>query len=394
MKAGRAVPVLLALAAMPTVAGPLVAQSPPLWVRAPDGQPKPIEVHSDRGWAAIDATALEELGWELERKQDTLLVTSESESLRFVAGSPFYAVGAGLRQLAEAPYESGDEIYLPAQLLTDALPASFPELFSYDAATRTVSPMVAALATAPAVAATFPEKLVVVIDAGHGGGDPGTTGATGVREKEVALRVALALREVLASDTLMEVHMVRTADRRVSLWRRGELATQWKGPRPGVFISLHANALPTSPRTRGFETYVLSEARTEHESRVAAIENSAAVGEVPERAESDPELALILRELRNFDHQHWSLLLAELVQSEMQSAHSGPERGVKQAPLAVITNALMPAVLVELGFLTNRTDELLLASEEFQAAAADAIARAVRRFFSRYPAAGALGAVR
>ena len=173
----------------------------------------------------------------------------------------------------------------------------------------------------------------------------------------------------------------------VPLWQRGELATGWKGDRPGVFLSIHANALPGRPSVRGFETYFLSEARTEHERRVAANENA------PLRMENgndrpgadDDDLGFILRELRNLDHQHWSSLLAAGVQRELETVHPGPNRGVKQGPFAVITNALMPAVLVEVGFVTNREEERILSLGEFQSDLAGALARAVRDFFERYP---------
>ena len=167
-------------------------------------------------------------------------------------------------------------------------------------------------------------------------------------------------------------------------WERGEQATEIKGDRPGIFISLHANSV-VARDARGFETYFLSDARTEHELRVAALENAALqIGSAAELIQ-DPGLSGILKELRNFDHQHWSSLLAEMVQEGLTPVHPGPNRGVKQAPLAVITNAMMPAVLVEVGFISNRAEERLLGDADFQAAAARAIALAVDRFFERYP---------
>ena len=101
--------------------------------------------------------------------------------------------------------------------------------------------------------------------------------------------------------------------------------------------------------------------------------------------EEDEDLGFILRELRNLDHAHWSSLLAEGVQRQLETIHPGPNRGVKQAPLAVLTNALMPAVLVEVGFLTNREEERLISRGEFQGQLAAAMARAIREFFERYP---------
>jgi len=232
----------------------------------------------------------------------------------------------------------------------------------------------------------------VVIDAGHGGRDPGAKGPGGTQEKDVALGIAEALARVLREDPGLEVHLTRDRDELIPLWQRGELATGWKGERHGIFVSIHANALPNSRSTRGFETYFLSEARTEHERRVAALENASM--ELEDRSgapASDPDLNFILTELRNLDHQHWSALLADLIQRELDPVHPGPDRGVKQGPFAVITNALMPAVLLEVGFITNPEEERLLRQESFQEDSARAVAKAIREFFRRYPPNGGVG---
>jgi len=222
----------------------------------------------------------------------------------------------------------------------------------------------------------------VIIDAGHGGQDPGTISRSGLQEKTVALAVARVLARELERVPGLEVHLTRDSDVLVPLWERGSLATTRKGERPGVFISLHANAFASN--ARGFETYFLSEARTDHEQRVAEIEN-APLYTYEEVAQEDDDLGFILRELRNLDHQHWSALLAEYIQEEVDVVHPGPNRGVKQGPLAVITNSLMPSVLVEIGYLSHPEEARLLGDPAFQERAGRAIAQAVTRFFERYP---------
>jgi N-acetylmuramoyl-L-alanine amidase len=233
---------------------------------------------------------------------------------------------------------------------------------------------------------------VVVIDPGHGGADPGALGPRGIREKDVALRIALELARILDGEPDVEVHLTRDSDAFVDLWERGEIATEIKGDRPGLFVSIHANSFPNSRSTRGFETYFLSEARTEHERRVSAIENAPLSFRGQDvDADAEPDLGFILRELRNLDHQHWSALLAELVQDELEDFHPGPNRGVKQGVLAVLTNALMPSILVEAGYLSNDAEGRLLGDEEFQRQTAQGVARAVLRFFERYPPGSANG---
>lgn len=227
---------------------------------------------------------------------------------------------------------------------------------------------------------------VVVIDPGHGGFDPGSLGPTGLREKDVSLAVALALARVLDTVPDLEVHLTRDRDVSIPIWERGEMATRLRGERPGILISIHANALD-DPDPRGLETYFLSEARTEHERRVAALENAptALAGDGGAARPDDDGLAFILNELRNLDHIHWSADLAATVHESVAGVHPGRDRGVRQAPLAVITNALMPSILIELGFISNPVEEGVLADEAFQSDAAGAIARAVVAFFERYP---------
>jgi N-acetylmuramoyl-L-alanine amidase len=210
---------------------------------------------------------------------------------------------------------------------------------------------------------------------------------SGIREKTVALAIAKDLQKVLSKDTTLEVHMTRTTDRLIPLWDRGAEATKWKGTRPGLFISIHCNSGPGD--AHGFETYFLSDARTEHEKRVAANENAPLRLEAGAHPSND--LDAILHQLRNLDYQHWSSLLAEMIQKDLSTVSPGPDRGVKQAPLAVITNALMPAVLVEVGYLSNPTEARLLARPAFQRKAAGALADAVESFFKRYPPGGGSG---
>jgi N-acetylmuramoyl-L-alanine amidase len=225
---------------------------------------------------------------------------------------------------------------------------------------------------------------VVVIDPGHGGSDPGATGSGGRREKDIALAIGRYLEAELRGDEDIEVYMTRDRDL-VDLWERGPRATEWKGDRSGVFISIHANSSPSSS-IRGFETYFLSEARTEHERRVEAIENAPLLRQA-ESNDSDVavlDLTFIQRDLAKSTYGHWSNALAEGIQAEIEDVHPGPNRGVKQAGLAVLTNVLMPAVLVEVGFISNREEERILSQGEFQQEIARALAQGVRGFLERY----------
>jgi N-acetylmuramoyl-L-alanine amidase len=421
------------VAQLPPGGGAPGARHPdPVVLQLPGGRTERLELRAHRGYPAFAASALRPLGWEWRAERGQVLLRHRTGiTLSFREGSPWFTWDGELFQLAQEVYAFGDDVWLPLQVMAELLPGMLPAAYRWDAGGRTLlvegavtaappvaptpTPTTGAAAAAaaaepptPAQAAAraqaeaaagpgpaeagarAPRSRLVVIDAGHGGDEPGAVGPGGTREKEIALAVALALARELEADPWIEVRLTRDRDVTVPIWGRGEQATAWKGDRPGVFVSIHANAVPERPTVRGFETYFLSEARTEHERRVAAAENAPLARERPDAPAlvDDPFLASILRDLITHDHMHWSALLADMVQRELGTFHPGPDRGVKQGPFAVLTNALMPSVLVELGFITNREEEALMTRPEFHRDAARALARSIRAFFDRYPPGG------
>jgi len=340
---------------------------------------------------------LEGLGASIEFDGAWAVITWGDHVIDVGAGIPVARVDGVPVQFVVAPARVQGEFFIPVQLLTDILPDRAPDLLLSDGSSwRAILPEHGAVAAGTGTpvdsvdrpaSAEITGPRVVIIDPGHGGDDPGAVGPSGVREKDVALGVARELADILDDDPYFEVHLTRSDDRLVPLWERGPRATELKGERPGLFVSLHTNAVGDRD-VRGFETYFLSDGRmTEHERRVVALEN-AAMG-FGQRAgtdlSADPELGSILSDLPNFDHQRWSADLAEEVQNQLERVHPANNRGVKQGPLAVITNSIMPSVLVELGFISNVTEEELLASDGFQRESAEALAEAIRSFFERYP---------
>lgn len=373
------------------------AQAETLRVAGPGGRRMDVPVFRERAYATFADSELERLGWEVQASPDGLEAIFIGGSVLTVSlDSPFFRWDDELLQFVDRPFASGGVIHIPLQLLTDFLPVRLPETYAMgdDGTTlRVLNPEAWERTDRPGNDPTPPRKRVVVIDAGHGGRDPGTQGPGGTREKDVALAIALALADELKDDPTLEVHLTRDDDTLVPLWERGAMATEWKGDRAGLFISIHGNAVPGRPEVRGFEVYFLSEARTDHERRVAALENAPLRLEGEAISEGDnPDLSFILRDLGNLDHQHWSSILAELAKERMARVHPGPNRGVRQGPLAVITNALMPAILVETGYLTNPDEERTLVDADFQRATAVALAEAVHDFFVRYPPGATLPA--
>ena len=400
-----------------------------LVVRGPDDSFLSLPVGRSRGYATVAHGVLRQLGWAVEVDPPLLRAQlgSDGPVVEFSLDSPLFRWDDELLQLVSPPFSSGGSVHIPLQFVVDFLPARASEAYAFspdqgdlevlDASlwledvgmTASVGTELsrAGVPAAPAVGqnpdrqnpdrrnpdrqnldeAQDPQKRVIVIDPGHGGRDPGTTGSGGRREKDIALAIGRYLERELRGDEAFEVYLTRDRDELVPLWDRGPQATLWKGSRFGVFVSIHVNSFPASPAVRGFETYFLSEARTEHEERVVAIENAPIQGgaELNRDDVGDVDLDFIRRDLEKFDHQHWSSLLAEGIQAELEDVHPGPNRGVKQGGLAVITNVLMPAVLVEVGFISNREEERVLSRGAFQREVAVALAEGVRGFFERYP---------
>ena len=231
-------------------------------------------------------------------------------------------------------------------------------------------------------------RHTVVVDAGHGGPDKGMSGPIGatrkILEKDITLAVARQLRASLERRGIAVV-MTRTTDTLIALTDRGKIANEAKGD---LFMSVHVNA--ANPRwnspgsARGFETYFLAEAKTEDERRVAAMENESIRFETSVDASRDDPLGFIIRDMAQNEHLRESARLAELVQGGLAAMHPGPNRGVKQAGFRVLINSFMPAVLVEIGFGSNRAESEYMTDPEQQRALAETMADAAVRYLQQY----------
>lgn len=224
----------------------------------------------------------------------------------------------------------------------------------------------------------------VVLDAGHGGKDPGNlgTGRYKTTEKHISLNVARLVGDYIR-DAFPATNVVYTRedDRFIELMERTNIANRAKAD---VFMSIHCNANDNKD-PHGCETYVMGLHKTEANMRVAQKENEAILLEEGHELKydgydpKDPEsmIALSLRQNIHLDH---SLLLASLIQKQFRDRVGRPDRGVKQAGFLVISYTTMPSVLIELGFLTNPQEEDYLQTREGQEYMASAIYRAFKEY--------------
>jgi N-acetylmuramoyl-L-alanine amidase len=223
----------------------------------------------------------------------------------------------------------------------------------------------------------------VVIDAGHGGKDSGSLGSLS-KEKDIALKIALKLGEYINTYIPnVKVVYTRKTDKFVPLYERAELANKYDAD---VFISVHCNSLPPRKKyIQGTETYVMGLHTAEANLQVAKRENNVILLEEDYSKRYDgfdpnsPEAHIMLSMYQNaFLGQ--SILLAEKVESQFKNRAKRNSRGVKQAGFVVLKATSMPSVLIETGFLSNKTEEAYLRSEKGQAYIASAIYRAFKEY--------------
>lgn len=221
---------------------------------------------------------------------------------------------------------------------------------------------------------------VIVIDPGHGGLDHGAIGPTKLKEKEVVLSVAWRLAKALKERLKAKVYLTRDDDTYLSLKQRTEYANSVHAD---IFISIHTNAAYRK-KARGVETFFLSLDASDDDAReTAAFENNVInmdnMGNDDSAAFGD-DLKAILWDLTQTGNHHESARLAETIQGSLHSVVGGENRGVKQAPFYVLYGATMPAVLVEIGFISNPIDEKRLSTGKARGAIASALADAIVRF--------------
>jgi N-acetylmuramoyl-L-alanine amidase len=264
-----------------------------------------------------------------------------------------------------------------------AYPLTSPERLVVEVGRQTAG-AAAVEEAAPALAAAAP--LTIVIDPGHGGGETGAIGPGGLQEKDVTLEIAKKLAATLPRVLSCRTVLTRDTDVQLSLDDRTSIANHEKAD---LFLSVHANS-SRSASAKGSETYYLSlEASDKIAQEVARRENQAnGASTTPVPDTCNPDLDFILWDLAQSAHLKESSELADAIQAELNTVSDTANRGIKQAPFRVLVGATMPAVLVEVGFISNADEEKRLKSPEFQQTLADAIARSVARFFAkRLPAA-------
>ncbi|MDP3858056.1 MAG: N-acetylmuramoyl-L-alanine amidase [Stagnimonas sp.] len=225
--------------------------------------------------------------------------------------------------------------------------------------------------------------IIVAIDPGHGGEDPGARGRNGVIEKEVSLRIAKKLAKMVNDTPGYKAVLTRNGDYYVGLRQRTAIARKAQAD---LFVSIHANSLPTAKNIRGSAVYVLSQrgATSEHAKMLASLENAADLVGGVEIAGKDDDLASVLLDIsqtavREASFDFGSRLLESIGQFNALQKHD-----VQQAGFAVLKAPDIPSVLVETAFLSHPEDERLLAAADYQESMAASLMAGIKGYFSGY----------
>lgn len=225
--------------------------------------------------------------------------------------------------------------------------------------------------------------MVIVLDPGHGGKDPGCIGASGTREKDVVLSIGLKVRGELRKKKNVKVYMTRDTDVFIPLADRTKFANEKKAH---LFVSIHADAIGGTAKRKqsisGYKIYFLSQAKNEEDKLVAMREN--AVIKLEKQPKKYSSLQNVLIEMAGNEYlresQDLCIMLDQVFSKTLAKKISKLHRGIGQANFWVLNGAFMPSVLIETGFLSHKKEEKLLTQKTFQVQMASAIGTAVENF--------------
>lgn len=231
-------------------------------------------------------------------------------------------------------------------------------------------------------------EIVIAIDPGHGGKDPGARGPSGVREKDVVLKISRRLAEIIDADPFMRAFLTRSDDRFINLRDRMEGARQ---ARADLFVSIHADSFHDR-RVRGATVYVLSSkgATDEAARRIAERENSAVLIGGVSLDDKDPTLASVLLDLSQNASLSASIDIGDEILQEIRQITRIRKSRVQQAPFLVLKSPDVPSVLIETAFISNPSEEKNLASRQYRDRLARAIHSGITDYFEVNPPRGTL----
>ena len=358
-----------------------------------------VDVHDARLWRAPDHTRIVfDLTGPAEHSllvlsnprrivldiQDTNLRTNLA-GLK-LANTPVSLVRSGVRE--------GDDLRIVMEVSAQVDPRSFALQANEQAGYRLVLDLYdyQALQSVPAVKKSVQESakrnIIIAIDAGHGGEDPGATGPNRLREKDVVLAIAKELKALFKADVGFQPIMIRSGDYYVSLKGRRDLARKHQAD---LFVSIHADAFKRK-QAHGASVYALSNggATSTAALHLTQRENAADLVGGVSLSDKDDMLAGVLADLSMTSTLDTSLQLGNQVLRNVDDIAHLHKKQVEQAGFAVLKSPDVPSILVETGFISNPKESSLLATSRYQKKMASAIHRGIKGWFFAHPPSGTL----
>lgn len=357
------------------------------------------EVDGVRLWSGGDRTRVVfDLSEPVEHKVFTLSdparIVIDIENARLTAGD--VPAGDGVvRRIRYAPRD-GDDLRVVFDLETGVQPKSFVLPPHQQYGYRLVVDLENPGEREPRIKRTLPQDgkrdIIVAIDAGHGGEDPGAIGSHGTHEKNIVLQIARKLAELVEKEPGMTPVMIRRGDYYVDLRERMEIARK---NRADIFISLHADAF-RDHRARGSSVYILSErgASSEAARWLAEQENAADLVGGVSLEDKDDMLRSVLLDLSQTATIGASMRAADSVLEKIDGIARLHKDSVQQAAFIVLKSPDIPSMLVETAFITNPDEERKLRDESYQQKLASAVMAGVREYFYAHPVPGTVIAAR
>jgi len=272
----------------------------------------------------------------------------------------------------------------PPRIVLDLYPAPSPKTTIVKAPetsnTPSGQPQVATklppppIIVAPSAASATKKDMIIVLDPGHGGKDPGALGRKGTREKDIVLKISNHLRNLLAKEANAKVFMTRESDVFIELEDRATFANQRKAD---LFISIHINSHPKKT-IKGLELYHFGEASDPRALEVAARENGTPL------EDNGPAWQFILadklHDKKIEDSQEFAWTTKKALVKYLKPFYKVKDHGVKTAPFFVLRMTTMPAILAEIAFISNPTEEKLLKSSTYQKRMAQGIFEGIKSY--------------
>jgi N-acetylmuramoyl-L-alanine amidase len=381
--------------------------------------PDSIASVKHQGVVAVAPAALAKrcnIVWRWDSTAEELTCSKTPHSVTFVQDVPFYRSADSIIQIPYPPFGAAESLFLrvqdlaaafrnhlgiPLQWRDDSLTLTLgdsaaPKIDNADslervkaAARRVERDSVLKTRIRQSITDDRGEKVkVVVIDAGHGGRDPGAIGPGGVQEKDIALAIAKSLRDIIKKESDITVFLTRETDMFVPLTKRTRFANDKKAD---LFISIHANSISGNTKKKmqiqGYKIYFLSQEKNDEDKMVAMQENS--VIELEDAVDRGNYLQNVLIDMAGNEFLSESQDIAIMLDESFAGTLKEVPRlhlGVGQARFYVLNGAYMPAILLETAFISHPVEEKLLKTEKFQSRASRAIFDALITFKRKYEA--------